>query len=171
MIAQNWYIGVAACARVNASGIRNMHTPCKLQRWGTIQSASSGVSAVSGTPRRSVDWRWNTGLTQSLRMHAETFHKIIVFWLIIHGFRHRGCLRAHPRCCHRLLCVEWKANPNPRIFSSSAFQHSEKFAENFRFWGQKSILKKNRNVACYEWGGEGWLGLWLLFGMYITVRR
>jgi len=38
MIAQGWYIGVAACTRVNASGSRNVHTPCKLQRSSHISA-------------------------------------------------------------------------------------------------------------------------------------
>ena len=42
MIAQDLYIAVVACARVNTSGNRNVHTPCKLQRWSSDQSASWG---------------------------------------------------------------------------------------------------------------------------------
>jgi len=65
---------------------------------------------------------WNTGLIQSSHMHAEAFHNTLVVWIIVHGFRYRICMCAHPRCCHRLLCVECKAISNSRTFSSWVFQ-------------------------------------------------
>jgi len=37
---QGWCTGVAVCAHVNASGSRNVHTPCKWQRWSSAQDTA-----------------------------------------------------------------------------------------------------------------------------------
>jgi len=54
-IRTTWMLRVGSlvwlCARVNASGSRNLHIPCKLHRWSSTHSASSGVSASSDTAK------------------------------------------------------------------------------------------------------------------------
>jgi len=87
-LAQGWYISASARQRQQE---RAAHT---LQ-----------VTALEFSPQRKrqhTPWKvkpWNSVL------NASGSRNVLIIRIIIHGFRHRGYLRAHPRCCHR-LCVE-----------------------------------------------------------------
>ena len=45
---------------------------------------------------------------------------VLTIWIILHGFRHRGCLRSHPLCCHPWVWIKSltpiKVGPEPSNF-------------------------------------------------------
>jgi len=77
---------------------------CTLAATG-IASHTLQVTALEFSPQRKrqyTPWKlkpWNSVL------NASGSGNVLIIRIIIHGFRHSGDLRVHPRCCHR-LCVE-----------------------------------------------------------------
>jgi len=99
--------------------------------------------------------RWSSAL------NASGSRNVVIIPILIHEFRHRGCLRAHPRCCPRCLCVDSnRLTPIKKIGFSTIVIWLPGIS-NFGafFW------RKCPSVACYERGGGlvGWLGLWATF--------
>jgi len=79
------YVCVGMCLCVWTSA----HVRCARAR---VNARSS--SNVPYTPCKLQLW-------SSVLIHGS--RNALIIPIIIHGFRHRGCLRAHLRCCHRLI--------------------------------------------------------------------
>ena len=63
--------------------------------------------------------RWSSTL------NASGSRNVLIIRIIIHWFRHRGCLRAHPRCCHRFVCCHARARAREATKESSAGARAE----------------------------------------------
>jgi len=121
-------------ARLNASGSRNVHTPCKLQRRSSAQSASSGLFEPSASSVHS--------LTGSL--HAHVFPKMLRIPALDHSGRF-VCAVSPP-------CVLLSLDSRLEMFVDGRFEfHSSKnLQRNFWFWSQKSFFfGKKYNACCF----------------------
>ena len=122
MIVQGWYFGVAACARVNASGSRNMHTPCNLQRWSSAQAASSG----------SVCRERHCKMCLICSLYAHAFPKMLRIPALDHTTSLWGGVHRSFAPSLRVWCVSWVFEVRRFVnFKRFFIPRLKKFAGNF----------------------------------------
>jgi len=139
------YVCVCAC------GHARPHVRCARARVNASSSRN-----VSHTPCKLQ--RWSSALIHGSR-------NALIIPIIVHGFRHRGCLRAHPRCCHRLI-VSWIGwNPIENGWGFNKWNFWKICCREFRILEPKINFFSGKKPIRYErWGGlVGWLGLWATF--------
>ena len=122
-------------------------------------SARINASSSRNVPRTPCKLqRWSSALIHSSR-------NALINPIPIHGFRHRGCLRAHPRCCHPFIVCWLIPIKNGWGFHRWNFWVFLPGISNFG--AKKEIRKRNLHVAWYE----SWRGLVGLLGLWATLRH
>ena len=120
-------------ARLNASSSRNVHTPCKLQRWSSVQSASSGLFEPSASSVHS--------LTGSL--HASVFPRMLRIPALDHSGRF-VCSVFPP-------CVLLSLDSRLEMFVDGRFEFhgSKNMPRIVWFWSRNSFFFRKKNpIRC-----------------------
>jgi len=109
------------------------------QTWTSASVNARSSRNVPHTPCKLQRW--------SSALNASSSRNVFIIRIIIHWFRHTGCLRALIRAVATAsLCVE--SNRLIPIKNGWFFNIWNFFAANFEFWSQKSIFSIKKPACC-----------------------